>query len=118
MLSNWLLNFATFTHMPWCFNVSTEDILSLIQIAFKSCLMAGIPQNPTADEVIEMGGETSSLESRIACEYILPDILHWPGLMKIFIDVMLMLQIASKPTLYFVKWNTLDGFRFGLIGVI
>lgn len=57
MLSNWVLNFATFTHMPWCFNVSIEDILSLIQIAFKSCLMAGIPQNPTADEVIEMGCE-------------------------------------------------------------
>lgn len=93
MLSNWLLNFTTFTHVPWCFNASIEDILS--QIAFKSCLMAGIPQNPTADEVIEMGGVTSSLESRIACEYILPDILHWPGLMKVFTDITLMLQIAS-----------------------
>lgn len=57
--------------------------------------MAGIPQHPTADEVIEMVDETSSLESRIACKYILPDILHWPGLMKVFTDIMFMLQIAS-----------------------
>lgn len=57
--------------------------------------MAGIPQHPTADEVIEMGGETSSLESGIACKYILPDILHWRGLMKVFTDIMFMLQIAS-----------------------
>lgn len=96
MLSDWLLNSTTFAHMPWCFNESIEDILSPIQIAFKSCLMAGIPQNPTADEVIEMGGETSSLESRAAREYILPDILHRPALMKVFIDVMLVLLIFCQ----------------------
>ncbi len=43
--------------------LSNEDFSPPISMAFRNCLMAGIPQHPTADEVIEISDKTSSIET-------------------------------------------------------